>query len=289
MRPLLYTILLTASGLLAQGPPAITGPGYGPNRVAVTNAAGFLETVTGGPSECVRSDGTTIPCPLDGDIFVDGEQLTGALDGTNSVFGITAIPTPQSSLLLFRNGLLQKAASDYTISGQVVTFAPGATPQAGDTLLAYYRTSAATSRSAKPVVGSVGKTPNLNAPIVVTEKDRADRQLRIVSDQAHASLGSYTDGISSRPGQGSMRSLQILGRSVTVPAEARGVTLQDSQASRQLKPIRASEVPRSMRLLRQRIGTPTEQVRVAPSQPLYRNTTPDELTKSGQLLRSLAR
>src|SRR4051794_40470376 len=156
MRRLLYTILLTASGVLAQGPYVTTGAGYGPNRVAVTNAAGFLETVTGSPSECVRSDGTTIPCPSDGDIFVDGEQLTGALDGTNSVFGITAIPTPQSSLLLFRNGLLQKAGSDYAISGQVVTFSPGATPQAGDTLLAYYRTSAGTSRSAKPVVGSVG-------------------------------------------------------------------------------------------------------------------------------------
>jgi hypothetical protein len=290
MRRLLYTTLLATSVVLAQDPVVLRGPAYAPNRVAVTNPGGFLETVTGDPGDYVRVDGTSGPCASCADIFVDGEQLTGALDGANSVFGITATPTPPSSLLLFRNGLLQKAGSDYTVSGQVVTFSQGAIPQAGDTLLAYYRASEATSRGAiKPLVGSVGKTPRVSAGSSVTEKDRADRQLRIISDQAHASLRSHTDGVSSRAGQGTTRSLQLLGRSITVPADARGVTLQDTQPSRQLKVNRPAEAPRSMRLLRQRIGAPTEQVRMAPSEPVYRNTTRDELTKSGQLLRTMAR
>lgn len=69
-------------------------------------------------------------------VFVDGEIPAGAVDGTNAAYTLMFTPT-SGSLLLFRNGLLQQIAGDYTLTGNVVTF--NAPPQAGDTLQASYR------------------------------------------------------------------------------------------------------------------------------------------------------
>jgi len=38
------------------------------------------------------------------------------VDGTNATFALSYAPTPSASLLLFRNGLLQKAGVDYTLA-----------------------------------------------------------------------------------------------------------------------------------------------------------------------------
>lgn len=68
------------------------------------------------------------------------EIPTGSVDGTNRVFTLAAAPNPGGSLLLFKNGLLQRAGAsdDYTLSGLTVTFASANTPQTGDTLIASY-------------------------------------------------------------------------------------------------------------------------------------------------------
>ncbi|MEP7363017.1 MAG: hypothetical protein ABI972_07170 [Acidobacteriota bacterium] len=115
-----------------------------PGRAVVLNAFGEIATVTGADADCVRADGSTDLCATGaamalGPIFRDGETPTGTVNGTNSVFTLSAQPGPASSLLLYRNGLLQKTGIDYTLSGSTITFLSGATPQAGDILVGVYR------------------------------------------------------------------------------------------------------------------------------------------------------
>ncbi|MBY0505250.1 MAG: hypothetical protein K2X03_15155 [Bryobacteraceae bacterium] len=73
--------------------------------------------------------------------FSDSETPSGAADGSNAVFTLSAAPSPASSLALFRNGLLQSAGNDYTLNGTTITFYSWAIPQFGDILDAFYRTA----------------------------------------------------------------------------------------------------------------------------------------------------
>jgi hypothetical protein len=130
-------------GLIADlGARPLKGPAFAAGRVAIVDATGLLASATGSASDCVRVDGSSGPCGDALPAFVDGESLTGIVDGANASFGISAVPDPMSSLAIYRNGMLQKIASDYTLSGTTVQFVPAAIPQPGDTLLASYRTGA---------------------------------------------------------------------------------------------------------------------------------------------------
>lgn len=71
--------------------------------------------------------------------FVDQETPAGSVDGVNVTFTLTGAPAPTAGLVLFRNGVVQASGIDYTIAGNTVTFVEAATPQVGDTLLAWYR------------------------------------------------------------------------------------------------------------------------------------------------------
>lgn len=71
--------------------------------------------------------------------FVDGETPAGAINGSNVTFTLANTPSPTGSLNLYRNGLAMKAAVDYTISGNTITFLAASTPQNGDVLIAFYR------------------------------------------------------------------------------------------------------------------------------------------------------
>jgi len=120
---------------------AVKGPGYANLRAAVINDTGQLEGALGSASDCVHVDGSSGACGSGGGsvTFVDLEIPAGAVDGANVSFTIANAPSPASSLLLFRNGLLQRANFDFTLSGATITFVSGAVPQAGDTILASYR------------------------------------------------------------------------------------------------------------------------------------------------------
>ena len=59
------------------------------------------------------------------------ETPSGAVDGVNDEYELSREPT---SLLLFRNGVLQELGANYTLSGTTITFA--APPQTGDVLSA---------------------------------------------------------------------------------------------------------------------------------------------------------
>jgi hypothetical protein len=115
----------------------VEGPGYANSRAAVINDAGQIEGAVGTTTNCVHVDGTSGACSSI--TFVDAETPGGVVDGSNTAFSLANAPSPATSLHLFRNGLLQKAAFDYSISGSAVTFLSGAAPQPGDTLIAEYR------------------------------------------------------------------------------------------------------------------------------------------------------
>jgi hypothetical protein len=123
----------------------LKGPGYATGRVALVNPSGSLESVAGSPSDCVRVDGSSGPCGSGGGLlpsFVDGDSPTGIVDGANTTFALSAVPSPSSSLAVYLNGMLQKVAQDFTANGNTIQFVTAAAPQPGDTLVASYRLAA---------------------------------------------------------------------------------------------------------------------------------------------------
>ncbi len=117
------------------------GAGYAPARAVGIDSAGLLQAVGGNLTDCVRVNGTSGPCGSagTGPGFVDGETPAGLINGSNAVFTVGNPPAPAGSLALYRNGLLQAQNVDYSVAGNVITFAPGSLPLTGDTLMATYR------------------------------------------------------------------------------------------------------------------------------------------------------
>lgn len=117
------------------------GAGFAIGRAAVINSSGQLDAAAGSLSDCVRVDGSAGPCGGGGPSgsFVDLEAPSGAVNGSNTTFLLSHAPDPAASLMLFRNGLLLRNGTDYTLSGNTVTFFVGSMPQTGDLLLASYR------------------------------------------------------------------------------------------------------------------------------------------------------
>lgn len=71
--------------------------------------------------------------------FADSEVPVGAVDGRNRTFTLAFTPSPPTSLILTRNGLVMKRGLDYTLAGKTITFIIEQTPQVGDIILAWYR------------------------------------------------------------------------------------------------------------------------------------------------------
>jgi hypothetical protein len=125
----------------------IRGPGFATSRAAVINAAGQMEGATGDPGDCVRVDGSASPCGAGGGggsggvlpQFADGEVPAGLVNGVNTVFTLNFPPSPGASLSLFKNGVLQRAGTDFLLSGPTITFLFSSVPQTGDVLQARYR------------------------------------------------------------------------------------------------------------------------------------------------------
>ncbi len=122
----------------------VEGATWGTGRVAIIDSTGALDAIAGNVSDCVHVDGSSGPCGTSsggsaGPNFTDEEIPSGALNGTNVGFTLSAVPTPPSSLALYRNGVLQKAGQDYNMAGNAIQFLAASTPQPGDTLLASYR------------------------------------------------------------------------------------------------------------------------------------------------------
>lgn len=69
---------------------------------------------------------------------VYNETPGGLINGLNRTYTLTRAPSPQGSLLLYRNGLLQKRGDDYVFSGPTRIQFNFLAPAVGDTLLASY-------------------------------------------------------------------------------------------------------------------------------------------------------
>ena len=127
------------------------GVGFMVDRVAVIASNGELAGAIGSLADCVRVDGTAGPCGTGSGGgtpgFVDPETPAGTVNGSNVTFVLSQAPNPAASLLLYRNGLLQKQSLDYTLSADTIAFASPSVPQPGDILLGSFRTSAATGFS----------------------------------------------------------------------------------------------------------------------------------------------
>jgi hypothetical protein len=54
--------------------------------------------------------------------IVDDETPSGLVNGVNTDFVLNNIPSPASSLKVFKDGQRMKLATDYTFSGQTITF-----------------------------------------------------------------------------------------------------------------------------------------------------------------------
>lgn len=109
------------------------------SRVAMIDGSGNIGSISGNNSDCIHVDGSTGTCGGSSPAFIDNETPSGALDGVNTTFTLSQAPAPAASLAIFRNGMMQRAGADYTLSGASITFTSGGTPQAGDILVAFYR------------------------------------------------------------------------------------------------------------------------------------------------------
>ncbi len=141
--PIPESAVVGLSGDLSLRP--VKGPGFNTGSVAMINSNGGIDAVVGNPSDCVFVNGTSGPCGTGGVQYSDGETPGGTMDGINATFTLANAPSPAPSLELFRNGVAQKPAADYTLTGSTVQFLAGAVPQPGDTLLAWYRLPAGSS------------------------------------------------------------------------------------------------------------------------------------------------
>ena len=127
----------------------LMGPGFAPSRTAYISETGTLEAVQGSLDDCVRVDGTAGPCGVvvSGPGFVDAEIPAGLIDGSNTVFTLADVPSPPSSLSLYRNGVLQKEGVDYILTDTVIEFASGSAPQLDDILVGSYRSTSYDAQS----------------------------------------------------------------------------------------------------------------------------------------------
>jgi len=152
----------------------VMGAGWAPGYAAMVDLNGQLSSVVGNPADCVHVDGSSGPCgggSGSGYNFVDGDTPVGVIDGSNTVFTLNGVPSPASSMALYRNGVLQTAGLDYTISGSgMIQFAAASTPQPTDVLTASYRTAASggTTWPAPQVLCSgTGTASSLPTPTVL--------------------------------------------------------------------------------------------------------------------------
>lgn len=126
----------------------IRGAGYTTGRAAVVDDSGAIDSVEGNLSDCVHVDGSSGSCfdatQLPG--FVYSETPGGVVDGTNASFTLAGSPTPATSLVLYRNGLMQAAGGDYNVQTDgSILFVSASVPQPRDVLTAQYMTAASSS------------------------------------------------------------------------------------------------------------------------------------------------
>src|SRR5687768_4995123 len=84
--------------------------------------------------------GEWVPVSISGmSVPVDNEVPAGVVDGSNREFTLAYMPSPPSSIMLFKGGVLMRQGlqNDYTVENQVIIF--NEAPMINDVLLVFYR------------------------------------------------------------------------------------------------------------------------------------------------------
>lgn len=68
--------------------------------------------------------------------FFTLETPTGSVNSSNTSFSIAQTPLENDAVLIFKNGLLQRPTTDYSLSGTTITFVTA--PATGSDLVVYY-------------------------------------------------------------------------------------------------------------------------------------------------------
>jgi len=67
-----------------------------------------------------------------------GEIPHGPINGWNTSFMMSHVPQPNSTIEVYRNGILLEDFTDYQVSSNIITLSPSQVPQVGDTLYVSY-------------------------------------------------------------------------------------------------------------------------------------------------------
>lgn len=95
----------------------VKSPTFAPNRAAKINADGALESVSGASGDCVRVDGSAVPCGS------GGVAIPVTVQPTKTGFLTYALPdVPSYTPSCFLNGSRLTETVDYTRSGAILTF-----------------------------------------------------------------------------------------------------------------------------------------------------------------------
>jgi hypothetical protein len=123
--------------------------GLNTNVTGISNTVSGLTTTVTGVGNTVTTLGNTVTS-LSAQVnalsagsstamFADSETPSGTMDGTNANFSLATAPAPAASLQLYRNGLQQLSGTDFTLSGNTITFLNGNIPKLSDIVQAFYR------------------------------------------------------------------------------------------------------------------------------------------------------
>lgn len=90
--------------------------------------------------------------------FHDAVMPVGVQDGKNTAFNLPVSPTPIRSLMLVKNGLIQKQGLDFSLRAATITFISVAAPQRGDVVQAWFRSGGSSANAS--IIFVDGEVPN---------------------------------------------------------------------------------------------------------------------------------
>lgn len=216
----------------------VRGLGYANNRTIRTGSTGALEAVTGNLTDCVRVDGTSTACGSagggsTGPGFVDQETPTGATDGSNTVFALSATPSPANSLQVWVNGLALVQGTDYSLSANSITMLTATTPRSGDSIRASYRTASASNPTAAAGGALTGTYPNPQIAAGVISNNNISTVAGITENKLALNFATHSNA--NDPSAGEKAALS--GTAGTPSASNKYVTTSDGRMSDARTPL----------------------------------------------------